>query len=168
MSENLDNNLPSEQQAETENLPQEGLQELLMQIPDEQLIEVLAKKVQQNPKVEAVKISQAIHREFSGPMPPGELLAEYENVQKGFANRLLQFTEKEQEHRHKIESKGLNAAISTEMRGQKYALLICLVFVLCSFQLIMSDHEISGAVLGSGTLAGLAAVFITGRKSQGE
>ena len=92
MSENLDNNLPSEEPTETENLPQEGLQELLMQIPDEQLIEVLAKKVQQNPKTEAVRISQAIHREFSGPMPPGELLADYEKVQTGFADRLLQFT----------------------------------------------------------------------------
>lgn len=166
MSENLDNDRPSEQQTETENLPQEGLQELLMQIPDEQLIAVLAKKVQQNPELEPVRISQAIHREFSGPMPPGDLLADYEKVQEGFANRLLQFTEKEQEHRHRIESKGLHAAVNAEMRGQKYALLICLVFVLCSYQLIMSNHEISGSILGGGTLLGLATVFITGRKSQ--
>lgn len=165
MNENLDNNPPSEQ-AETENLPQESLQELLMQIPDEQLIEVLAKKVQQNPKPEAIRISRAIHREFSGPMPPGELLEDYEKIQKGFANRLIQFTEKEQEHRHQIENKGLHAAINAEMRGQKYALLICLVFVLCSYQLIMSGYEISGSILGGGTLLGLATVFITGRKSQ--
>lgn len=118
MSDKPANNLTPEQQTDTENLPQESLQELLMQIPDEQLIEVLAKKVQQNPKVETVKISQEMHRQFSGPMPPGDLLADYENVQPGFADRLLQFTEKEQAHRHKMESRGLHAAINTEMRGQ--------------------------------------------------
>ncbi len=166
VNDNPDNNLTTEQKTDIENLSQESLQDLLMDIPEEALIEVLARKVQQNPKLESVKISQEMHRHFSGPMPPGELLSDYEKVQPGFADRLLKFTENEQAHRHKMESKGLHAAIKTEMRGQKFALLICLIVVLCSFWMIMSEHEISGSILGGGTLLGLATIFITGKKQQ--
>ena len=55
---------------------------------------------------------------FSGPLPPSAMYREYEEVMPGSANRLMELTENQQEHRHKWESDALGASISDNKRGQ--------------------------------------------------
>ena len=45
-----------------------------------------------------------LERFYSGPVMPPAMLAEVEGIIPGGANRILQITEKEQSHRHKVES----------------------------------------------------------------
>lgn len=75
---------------------------------DLQELKVLKKAeevIQSLPEEERHLIQIALQSRFySGPVMPPHLLSELENIIPGGANRVLQLTEKEQVHRHKIES----------------------------------------------------------------
>lgn len=110
-------------------------------------------------------IQMIVHKqEFSGPFPPPNVLNSYEQVQEGFADRVMALTEKQQKHRHDIESRSVDAAISAEKRGQNYALFLSVLIIIGSIYLIDAGKEWSGSILAGGTLTGLAYIFITGRK----
>jgi len=85
-------------------------------------------------------------------------------VHKGLANRIVSMAEKEQNHRHGLESLALNGEIKKDTRGQHYALFTSLAIIIGSIFLIYSGHEVSGSILVGSTLIGLAYIFITGRK----
>lgn len=142
------------------------LRRILDNVPEDVLAEVLADKIQQSPQQEVKKVVQAVSQHFSGPVPPPHILGEYDDVQKGFAERIVMMAEKEQMHRHSIENRALQASIGTEKRGQKYAYVLSLLILFGSMGLIYSGREISGSILAGSTLIGLAYVFITGRKRE--
>lgn len=47
---------------------------------------------------------------FSGPIPPPSLLASYDALQSGLADRIVSMAEKEQNSRHDIDARQLNLA----------------------------------------------------------
>lgn len=55
---------------------------------------------------------------FKGPLPPPGMLAHYEEVCKGSAERILSMAEIEQGHRIEIESTALNTFRVTALIGQ--------------------------------------------------
>lgn len=142
------------------------LHDLLKQLPEELLATVLAEKIQQDRSAsgEIIKVVKAVSQEFSGPIPPPQVLAGYDNVQAGFANRIVAMAEKEQAHRHFIEDKALSSSISIQKRGQIFALILSLLILIGSMFLIYNGREISGSVLAGSVLIGLAYTFINGRK----
>ena len=118
------------------------------------------------PEEQAKSVIQTIiHQQaFSGPLPPPSILAGYENVGEGFANRVIALAEKQQDHRHLLENKSVDAAIDAEKRGQHYALIVSVLIILGALYLIATGKEVYGTILAGGTLTGLAYIFITGRK----
>lgn len=79
----------------------------------------LVASVIENPEVlsrvlDTPKAQSIVLKHFQGPVPPLAMLKEYNDVIPGLANRLVELTEKEQSHRHNIESD--NVKISK--RGQ--------------------------------------------------
>ena len=66
----------------------------------------------------------AVERRVSGPLPAPELLAGYDQVQAGFAERIVAMAEREQDSRLALSKEGQTAFIATIRRGQNYALLI--------------------------------------------
>lgn len=145
------------------------IQELLIQLPDELLMNALSEKrrhsqdSQINPQL--IKVVQEVSQQFSGPIPPPHILSGYDKVQTGFAERIIAMAEKEQVHRHGIEHQALSAGISVQKRGQIYALIVSLVILSGSMFLIHSGMELSGSALAGSSLIGLAYIFITGRKT---
>lgn len=59
----------------------------------------------QTQKVIAHQVHQV--QSFTGPIPPPEILAKYEDCFPGLAERIIVMAEKEQTRRHDIESKKL-------------------------------------------------------------
>ena len=49
---------------------------------------------------------------FLGPLPPPEVLAKYEAINPGFANRIVAMAEAEGDHRRNQEKKSLDADIT--------------------------------------------------------
>ncbi|MFK3872696.1 DUF2335 domain-containing protein [Pseudoalteromonas rhizosphaerae] len=144
---------------------QKELQELLSKLPENVLAEALAEKiVTQDPTGEITEVVRTVAQEYSGPLPPPKMLEHYDSVQPGFANRIVAMAEKEQSHRHNLENQGVSGAINKDSRGQHYALITSILLIASCAFLIYSGHEVSGSILGGGSLTGLAYIFISGRK----
>lgn len=64
------------------------------------------------------------------------------------------------------ENKRINTMMFIErMAGLIFALLIAVAGLGASVYLAMNNHEVTASVIGGGTLVGLVAAFIAGRKS---
>lgn len=144
------------------------LRELLSDVPEKLLAEALAEKViaQQNPTGEIIEVVRAVAQSYSGPIPPPNMLAEYETVQKGFADRIISMAEKEQANRHVLENKAVDGAIKKDARGQHYALFVSSCVLAGCFFLIYNGHDAAGTFFGGATLTGLTYIFISGRKKE--
>lgn len=108
---------------------------------------------------------------FSGPLPPPGLMAQYERLVPGSAERLFRLLEQtheranlEQAHRHMGEDgeQALNKA------GQRIALAITLVLIAVATLLTALDHDAVGGIIFSGTIVGVGALFYVGRRDQFE
>lgn len=101
-----------------------------------------------------------------GPLPAPEIIEQYERVLPGSAERLLRMVEQEGEHRRALESRQLRSQIMETHIGQWMAFMIGMFTIAAGAYTAMHGAEWPGAVMGSGGVIGLVAVFIYGRKSQ--
>lgn len=159
----------------TDKTPDDDIVELkqaLAAVPRHILLEALSEHLETTsegefePKEIATVRAISHTQSFSGPLPPPQILQQYNDAHPGLADRIVTMAESEQAHRHGVENTALSGSIGAEKRGQNYALTICTLVVLASFGLIWQGHEVSGSVLAAGTLSALAYVFITGRRDK--
>ena len=61
----------------------------------------------------------------------------------------------------------IREAAAESRRGQRYGLLIALAALTAACVLGYQGREAAAATVGGGTMIGLAAVFITGRRGRG-
>lgn len=112
-----------------------------------------------------------IRQEFAGPLPHPSVLAGYDDVVPGSAERILRMAEKQLEHRIGTESLLAREQMRQATRGQHYALFICSLALVIAAGLAFSGHEVTASIIGGLDLIGLAAVFIAGKvfvRSSGE
>lgn len=112
-------------------------------------------------------VSQTI---TAGPIPAPELLAGYEHVCPGTAERIVRMAEVEGQHRRDLESRAMNAQIEAMRRtfwearlGQVFAFLISLGFIGSGTYLVTHGQVIAGSVVSSVGLASIVSAFILGR-----
>ena len=74
---------------------------------------------------------------FSGPLPQAAELKRYDDIQPGFAERIVAMAEKQQAHRHELEKKDIEVFAETEReklkqegRGQIFAFISIVLMVL--------------------------------------
>jgi len=118
-----------------------------------------------------VHVQQSV--EFSGPLPPPSILAKYEQINPGFANRIVSLAESEAEHRRDLEEKMVAADIETlkqsvnERRlGQIFAFAIGTIRIISGTYAAIHGAQIAGSFIGTGGVIGLVSVFIYGRKEK--
>ena len=111
--------------------------------------------------------------EFQGPVPPPSVLAAYENIKSGFAERILSLAEGEAIHRRQLQARKLEGDLERQARsfgearwGQVCALLIGLAAILGGVYSSVHGAELPGSLIGTGGIVTLTYVFIRGRKSQ--
>ncbi len=156
---------------EAENPKDKRIEKKEVSLPD--LAEVLETlNPEQREEMLQVMASCAKHESFRGPIPHPELLKGYEEIQAGFAERIMRMAEKEQERRfdremgqEECEKKIIDNTASESKRGQCFALIVAVLFLVGSVVLALFGHDAVAGILGGGTLASIVAVFITGRKS---
>lgn len=150
---------------------EKALKELLADVPETLLAEALAERVttQPNPTVEITEVVRAVahvSQTYSGPIPPPQMLAEYEAVQPGFADRIISMAEKEQANRHLLENKAVDGAIKKDARGQHYALMTSFGVLGGGSLLIYTGHDWAGVALCASALTGLAYIFVSGNRKK--
>jgi uncharacterized membrane protein len=103
---------------------------------------------------------------FSGPLPPPEALARYNEVIPGGAERILAMAERQSAHREALESKVVNANASSQKMGSTYAFILSLVAVVGGVWLIHDGKSVTGLATILADLAALAGVFVVSRSKQ--
>lgn len=112
---------------------------------------------------EVAKAVVSITKVHSGPLPPAELLQEYENIYPGSAKIIFDTFVKQSNHRIKMEDTVITSQQKQAQRGQVFALSVALSFLVVSAACVILGHEVSGSIIGTVDVLGIVAVFITGK-----
>jgi uncharacterized membrane protein len=121
---------------------------------------------QDPPETASITQLKTEFRHFSGPIPPPELLALYNNVVENGAERILAMAERQSAHRETIEAKVVAGNISAQRMGSAYAFILSLVAMAGGIWLIQGGKSVTGLSAILADLATLAGVFIYSRNKQ--
>lgn len=102
----------------------------------------------------------AVSQQYAGPFPHEQMLQSYENTLPGAADRLLRYTEKNQEHRHEVEKQYLKAEHQRHLLGQVMAFVVVMVVLAIGAYLVANDKKTEGFVLILVEVVGLAGLFM--------
>ena len=103
---------------------------------------------------------------YSGVIPHPDLMARWEVLVPGAAERILAMTEEQSRHRQHLEATAIPQTLVAQRRGQHYALVVALGG-LCSSSICAIVHEGNAAItVGGGTLALMVTTFLKGHQSQ--
>ena len=139
----------------------------LVERPLESIDEILKDEtIDQSTKISILlgRINKSIT--FSGPIPHPTILKGYEEVLPGSADRILSMTEKEGEHRRKIETELVKNDNIRSYLGQIAGFTIAIVGLGGSIYLGINDKVWASGIMSAGTLTGLVTVFVKGDKER--
>jgi uncharacterized membrane protein len=133
-----------------------------------------SKDIQQNTARQtqsSAKHSQTVIAQFSSPLPPPEMLANYERAQPGLINKIIEMTEKESNHRRELEKQKLLAEVESLHRGdtlisraQIFALIIAVLTIVGGCTTAILGAPIAGGIIGITGIAGIIGSFIKNSK----
>jgi uncharacterized membrane protein len=119
------------------------------------MIEVIA-RVDPDKAARLVRVVQ----QFSGPLPPPEVLRRYDEVQPGLASRIVSMAEKEQTFRHGIVEKQINGVTRSTTRGQYLAFAVVVVMASAAGYVAHLGYPKTAGGIGGATLVALVSVFL--------
>ena len=120
-------------------------------------------KVNQADQVLNRMMMRVVSKTHSGPIPSADELEHLDRVHPGMANRCMEMAEREQAHRHGMEQGIVAHEGSLRRRGQNYAILALALILAASAWLAFLGFGEEAAILGTATIGGVVAVFVTGR-----
>ncbi|MGE4293682.1 MAG: DUF2335 domain-containing protein [Desulfovibrio sp.] len=108
---------------------------------------------------------------IEGPLPPPEMLKQYDACCPGLADRIVRSWESETEHRRGLELRAvednsfyLHRALTHSLLGLVFAFVICLSVVGGGVYLVAQGAQIPGSLFVGGGLAALVWAFINGSR----
>jgi len=112
--------------------------------------------------VRAIVRAELQSTSFSGPLPPPEMLREYDQIYPGAAEKIIQMAESQLHHRQSLERQVIEAEIRQAARGQWIAGAIALAGLLAATLVGVFGSPVVGGAIAAMDVVGLAAVFIYG------
>jgi uncharacterized membrane protein len=109
-------------------------------------------------------LTRMVSKSHRGPIPSAEELEHLEQVLPGSANRCFEMAEREQAHRHTVEKTIVDREFTLRGRGQWLAIAGLILLLLVVGYLASEGDTVSAAALGSATIIGVVAIFVTGRR----
>ncbi len=103
---------------------------------------------------------------FSGPLPPPDVLTEYNNAFPGAAERIVIMAEKQMAHRHGLEDVVVSSNSRAELTGQIIAAALSAIAILGGIYLAAHDKPLSGLGIILVDVASLAGIFVYARSAQ--
>ncbi len=100
---------------------------------------------------------------FQGPLPPPEILAGYDSVLPGAADRIITMAEKNQEHRHRLEAKVIPAGIKSERLGQILGFVLYLATIASGTYLVGQGRDTAGIVEMLASTTVFAGIYVKGQ-----
>ncbi|PPU80162.1 hypothetical protein XhhCFBP4925_12255 [Xanthomonas hortorum pv. hederae] len=107
----------------------------------------------------------AVKSSWQGPLPPPKLLAEFNEISPGLADRIVSWAEEEGRHSRLVESRALKWSIAAGIVGQVFAAGLAVGCLYASYHLGMAGHEGVAITLGGATLTTIVLAFLSGKKA---
>lgn len=122
--------------------------------------------IEEAPEEEKDKIIEmAFKTHYSGPIPPPELLKEFDNIIPNGADRILKLAENQSSHRQEVEKSIVNAKNRDSFLGVLFAGIMGIIGLLGGIFLIYQGHSVVGSLFSGGTLVSLVGVYLRGTKN---
>ncbi len=102
---------------------------------------------------------------YEGPLPSPEILARYDQVCPGAAERILVMAENQARHRQELEAEVIRSRTRDSRCGIFCGLAIGITSIVCGTVAVIWGHSWAGTLIGTGGVAGLVGVFIYGTNS---
>ncbi len=83
---------------------------------------------------------------FTGPLPPPEVLAKYDDIQEGFADRIITMAEKQSEHRRDLEKNVVNSGLLQQKWGLISATVINIAALACGTLMVLKGYSPQGII----------------------
>jgi uncharacterized membrane protein len=122
---------------------------------------------QQDDLVKYLMSYTSIEKHHSGPLPPPEMLNEYNHIVPDGANRIMLMAEKQIDHRMALEKKTVESQLWQSGAGQWIGFIITIIVLFMGFYLTILGHSGVGITMITTTLLGLVSIFVLGKKSSG-
>ncbi len=135
---------------ESENSEILSENEPLENLTSDQLIKIILEK----------RTSEETH--FSGPLPPPEMLEQYNKGVPDAANRILVMAEKQAEHRRYCEKKQVDTESRDSLLGILSALIVSIVILITGTVIVIVAGGVVGTIAGTLlNLTGIATIIGT-------
>jgi uncharacterized membrane protein len=114
----------------------------------------------------SVKVSRSVSSLFSGPLPPPEVLAQYNEVLPQAAERIITMAEGQSAHRQHLEKSVVDSNIASEKRGQYLGFTIMMTALVGGFVLVGIGKNAYGIAAILTALGSGLATYIYGKHTQ--
>ena len=104
----------------------------------------------------------AVTRSFEGPLPPPNILAGYEDVLPGSAERILLMAEQESAARRVLVASLVSADVSRARWGLWVGAFVAVVAIVAATVMALAGHAWPGTVVITIDLASVVSVFVYG------
>ncbi len=104
--------------------------------------------------------------QYSGPIPPPGMLADYEQVMPGSGDRILTMSEQQQIHRIKIQEILVNAAVQHEKLGMWRGFILALTIIASGTLVILSGFSLVGFAMVTAPAIAIATVFLSSSRDK--
>ncbi len=103
---------------------------------------------------------------FSGPLPPPGVLAEYERIVPGSAEKVINLTMDQARHRMDLETRVVDSDINDSRMGLIFAFLTGLAGFAAAVLVAKLGYGTASSIIGGGTLVALVGAFIYGLRGK--
>ena len=113
-------------------------------------------------------IAQSKHT-FSGPLPPPAMLAQYEQVYPGLADRIVKMAEHQQDHRMYVERTVVDSETRNEKRGMYFSFILASSGLFGGVSLVALGLSVTGLIgffVALGSLVGTTILRRLGENKQ--
>jgi uncharacterized membrane protein len=133
-------------------------------------IEDLIKSLPKDKREEAVSVIASLSvrkaSTFSGPLPPPEVLGDYNEILQDGAERIMKMAEHQSGHRIEQEKHAIKEELKQSGRGQIFGFILAIIGMAIAFGLALLDHDTVAGIFGTTTIVGLVTIFVIGKKKQ--
>jgi len=128
--------------------------------------EALENDAPAQPTVTRVTLARREEKHFSGPLPPPAILAEYDQVVGGSAEKIIEQFVRQGQHRMELERLVITSDVKRANWGLIAGFVLAITCILGSFYMISLGFEIAGIAVVLASLASLIGAFLYGTHSR--
>ena len=101
-----------------------------------------------------------------GPLPLPAILAQYEQVCSGAADRIISMAERQSAHRQQLENAVISANCDSQRRGPVFGFILASMVIVIGGLLVWNDKDLAGLAALLGALAAIVIPFLVSKRRQ--